>query len=242
MSTPPASSKEPDYDPRARRLNPAIAELIDAVDEHWDFMLSAEDHLERQGRLRMVRRVIDQILEQPEWLEADLQPGTVDDAACWLTPEQFAEEPAAPVFLDERPFDTPGTSSGRHFLYAEVGRASFLYEGEPINPWIGPMKHCGNWLHTLESHWVTAIETVNHAISDNLWKQLTPADDGWSDQEGARYFILCDPRGIIGGDNADRIASYADAGRAVEVAESLSGQVGIRLAVARERRRYSCRG
>jgi hypothetical protein len=148
-------------------------------------MLSSEDHLERKGRLRMVRQFIDQILEQPEWLEADLQPGTVDDAACWLAPEQFADEPAAPVFLDRKPFDVPGPSSGLHFLYE---------------------------------------------------------DDDWGDEEGTRYFILCDPRGIVGGDNADHIARYADPERAVEVAESLSEQVGIRLAVARERRRYSSRG
>lgn len=69
------------YDPRARRSNPHIAEYIGALDEHWTSLLGIDDYLGRKGRLRSIRAIIDRILAEPEWLEADLQPGTVDDRA-----------------------------------------------------------------------------------------------------------------------------------------------------------------
>lgn len=229
-----------EYDPRARRLNPLIDELVGTLDEYWQFLLASADYLERKGRLRMVRQVIDQILAEPEWLEADLQDGAVDASQCWFPPADFAGQPA-PLFLDETPFDTPGHSEGRHFFYTDTGRMSFLYEGEPVEPRFEPVASNGTWLHTLEKHFTTGVETASHAISINLWKQLTPPDDGWGEQEGSRYFLICDPAGIVGGKHAEHVASYADAARAVEVAEELSRRVGIRFVVARERMRWSTR-
>jgi len=229
-----------EYDPRARRLNPLIDELVTTLDEYWQFLLSTEDYLERKGRLRMVRQIIDQILAEPEWLDADLQDGAIDPTPCFFPPAEFADQPA-PLFLDETPFDTPGYEQGRMFFYTDTGRMSFLYEGEPVVPRFDPVMRHGIWLHTLEKHYATAVETVNHAININLWKQLTPAHDGWSEEDAPRHFVICDPAGVVGGNHAQHVASYRDAARAVEVAEMLSSRVGIRFLVARERLKWSAR-
>jgi len=229
-----------DYDPRARRLNPLIDELVATLDESWQSILSSSDYLQRKGRLRTLRQIIDQIIEEPEWLEADLQEGAASERDCWFLPEEFDGEPA-PVFSDERPFDRPGAGAGSCFLYADTGKLSHLYEGEPIDPLVGPLRHHGPWIYTLEKHLATQPETVNRAIHANLWEQLVPADDGRADQQGARALILCDPRGIGGGDRTLCVARYADIGRAVTVAQDLAEELGIRFVVARERRKWCTR-
>lgn len=227
------------YDPRARRRNPLIDELVATLDEYWDQVTTAADYLERKGRLRAVRGVIDEILAQPEWLEADLQEGAAKAVDCWFLPEEFAGEPG-PVFLDRGPFDDPGESGGLCFLYADTGKLSLLYEGEPIDPFIGPLRSHGPYVYTLEKLYATACETVNRVISAHLWEHLVPADGGGA---GARadVWVLCDPRGIAGGAQSVCVACCGTRERAVEIAELLSRTIDIRFVVARERRRWCTR-
>lgn len=229
-----------DYDPRARRLNPLIDELVETLDEYWGSVTSAEDYLERKGRLRAVRNIIDQILDEPEWLEADLQSGAAQAEECWFTPEQFADEPA-PHFSDEKPFDRAGPAHGVCFLYTDTGKLSHLYEGEPVDPYLGPLRNYGPYIYTLEKHFATSAETTNRVINAYLFEQLVPPGDRRSAEQEARWFVLCDPRGIAGGERSVHVASYADPARAVEVAELLSAQLAVRFVVARERRRWCTR-
>jgi hypothetical protein len=227
-----------EYDPRARRLNTGIQELVDILDEHWRALLAETDYLERKGKLRVVRGIIDQIIDQPEWLEPDLRNGAVDEVSCWFGPQEFAGEPA-PVFLDERPFDNPGPSSGLCFFYTDTGKASPLYEGEPMDPFIGPLRNHGPYVYTLEKHYATEVETVARVMSGNLWRQLLPGGEtafGAPDTES--FFLICDPRGLGGGEQALHFATFDDAERAVDVVESLSERIGVRLLVARVRRRW----
>jgi hypothetical protein len=248
-----------DYDPRARRLNSDIQELIEVVDEHWREVVAETDYLERKGKLRFLRQVIDKIIEQPEWLEPDLREGAVEGVDCWFEADEFADAPA-PVFLDEKPFDRPGPASGLCFFYADTGKASPLYEGEPVDSLIGPLVHHGPFIYTLEKHYATAVETAMHVMSGNLWRRLLPEGEhegGASisasrgdrraqprtptkpaDPGGERHFLLCDPRGLGGGKQVLRIAIFADADAAVAAAESLSERLRIRFLVARERRKW----
>ena len=228
-----------DYDPRARRLNPEIQELVDILNEHWSAIVAETDYLERKGKLRFIRQVIDQIIEQPEWLEPDLQDGAVEAVGCWFDPDEFAGE-AAPLFLDEKPFDTPGPSSSLCFFYADTGMASPLYEGEPVDPFLGPLRNHGPYVYTLEKTFVTAVETAAHVISGNLWRHVLPEADSAA-ATGERWVLLCDPRGLGGGKQVLRVAAFDDPGLATEIAESLSEQLQIRFLVALERRRWCTR-
>jgi len=234
------ATASPVYDPRARRLNPQIDEFVGILNDHWDSLLSETDYLERKGRLRVIRQIIDQIIEQPEWLEADLQAGAARDVDCWLGAGEV--EPVA--CLDQRPFDLPAGGAGHHFFHTSAGRVSALFQGPPVDPGTIPgLQFMGVYIYCLEPCHLVAVETRNRVICDNLWHQLLP--DYFQQippfRDGPRYFVLCDPRGVGGGGQALRVAVLTDENEAIELAESLAASLQIRFLVAREHYRFCTR-
>ncbi len=230
------------YNPRQRRLNPRIREHVEILDEHWSRLISESDHLRRKGKLRIVRQTIDQLIEEPEWLEADLQEGPVNELRCRFGPDEFNGSPV-PHFLGEDPFDAAGREEGRYFFYTATGWFSPLYDGEPIDPYyVGPL-HChGPWVYTLEKRYVTASETSMHVISDNVWRHLLgEPHDAPRDEAPERYLLLCDPRGVGGGVQALEIATFADPSEAVAIADRLAHQLDVRFLVALERMKHCTR-
>jgi hypothetical protein len=231
---------KPVYDPRERRLNPQIEEFVGILNDHWDSLLSEKDYLDRKSRLRIIRQIIDQIIDQPEWLEADLQTGAASRVNCWIDPEVLA-----PVeCLNERPFDRPDASSGRHFFYSDGGLVSSLFVGQSIHPQEVPgLLSLGAYVYCLEQRHLTLGETGMRVISENLWRQMFP--DYYQQTPGRtaaqRFFLLCDPRGVGGGERVLRIAVLDDEAKCIELAEELAESLQIRFLVARENHRYCTR-
>ncbi len=221
------------YDPRNPKPNPEIAELLRTIDKNWNETKTEKEFTARRGRVRVLIALLEMLDEEPEYLPADIEPAAVQAEMCWFPPQAFSD--GAPRFLDERPFDIPGTDRNRFFFYTSNGMLSWLYPGPGLDPYyVGdPVCTHGPWVYTLEKRYASPAETTMHFSSlDAVTRATSPSAPDQRPTEGIRYFLLGDPSGFAGGHSAPLIDVFLDLEAAMAKADKLSRALDIRFLVA----------
>ena len=227
------SPKKP-YDPRALVKNPEIKEAMRAIARDYKDLKAAVSFAEIKGCAAILGAQIEHLMDQPEFIPAGVADGAVSGERCYFA---ASEIPEVDRFLNERPFDSPGESSGLFFFYTDTGKFSPLYGPPVMDPYnVQILWLHGYFVHALEKRYATEAPTVNHVRQTGVCIQML-AGNKMSGQRGKELesVLLLDPCGCAGSSSMKSyaLAYYRDEGEARRAAEFLAAELSIRFVVAR---------
>ena len=213
------------YDPRAPRLNPEIEVFRRVFTNRLREFKMSESYTEMVGNAVITRAVIEQFLEEPEFIYdiAEIPPEKKRELL-------FPEDGDAGVGLED-PFAEPGYSEGRFFYYNYSSRITPLFRKEQASLY-DPWKLSVYWVRVLEKRYASSAETRMRFTSEEALRRCIPRPRPLDRRERGVYLLMCDPLGYYDGKSAKIAAEYVSLSRAVKAADRLSEWLDIRFLVA----------
>ena len=155
---------------RRQRLNPEVGEILRVIEKKWAEFSAEKDYTRRRGHAMVFAALLEQLIDEPQFLPSDLQEGTVDDERRWFPRDAFDEDPLP--FLGESPFETTGPAEECAFFYTDTGVFSHIYSGPAVDPCRRPLIDHGPFVHSYEKRHATETETTMHVTSGEVLKRL----------------------------------------------------------------------